>query len=352
MSTTIGGGPKPHWLEQVIRWAFPVGAVIVGVKFFNSHIAPTVISLFSNLESIFNGIFGAAAAFLAAAVLVIPIILVVSYFMTNPHMLSNLYTTICRGITKFFIKLDPLSYMDSYLERLIQKRKNLQKTRNEIAGKRVELQREVDEVLKSFQENMKNASAAKQLSEKHPKGSEKYEELKQLSAHHASMGKSDEISINKFKPMLEMFQKCETVLNKLEKNFGLSIENMKHDIKRRRREYETMKKMGYAFEQAADFINSDSKEARDFGYAIQSLEETVSQKIAYIEQFEKDSQIIMQTFDLKKQVNTNEGLELLEQFERNAHSIFLPENYADVTANAQVVSSTPLNSEFSSLLKK
>jgi hypothetical protein len=116
-------------------------------------------------------------------------------------------------------------------------------------------------------------------------------------------------------------------------------------------QYETLKKAAYGMKQAEDFINGNSKEARDYHMSISLLEESVTQKIAAIEQFEKDSKMMMQSIDLEKQMNANEGMKLLEQFEANGHSIFLPESFAELQP-AEVIASKPLKSEFASLLKK
>jgi hypothetical protein len=346
-------GEKATGLEKVIRWIIPAGLLLLGVKFFTSHIGPLFISFFDTLNGLFGSVLGAAGSFVAMICIVAPIAFAVLYVINNPHMVSNVYLNLCRRLSRAIIKYDPLGHMDSYVERLVIKLKNLRKTKVEIDAKRIELERQFKESEKSFKLNMNKASAAKELAAQHPKNSTAYLEAIQLANHHASMGRSDKENVDKYKPTLDLITRNLSILDRLETNWKYSIEGLKHEIKNKRMQYETLKKAAYGMKQAEDFINGNSKEARDYHMSITILEESVSKKIADIEQFEKDSKMLMQSIDLEKQMNASEGMRLLEQFEANGNSIFLPEDFSNPQAvPAQVVSSRPLNSEFASLLKK
>lgn len=344
MQTFNSGGGKPHIMEQVTRWAIPAGLIFLGAKFFNSAIAPTLISLFDNLTAILGG-------FWATAALGIPAVFIVMYVISNPQFIAMTYKNLCRKITGFFIKLDFLSYMDSYVDTLKQKLKNLELTKTALKAKRIELERMTNDIMTSFNLNMKKAKAAKEMASQLDRNDPQYASLMQTSSHHASMGSTDKQSIDSFKPMLDRMDKNLKFLDKLATNWGFSIEKLQHEVKRKRVEYETLKKMAHAIGQAEDFARGDTEAAKIYQASVAALEASLTEKIATIEEFEKKSKTVMDSIDLEKQMIDNEGMALLDEYERNGNSIFLPEDYQE----AVVVKSTPgipANSKFAELLKK
>ena len=329
MQTLNSGPDKSHWLEKIFRYGIPAGLIFLGAKFFNT-IIPTFISLFDNLTSLFG-------SFLAAAALGIPTVFIVMYLISNPTLVYMTYKNLCRKITGFFIKLDFLSYMDSYVETLKQKRKNLQTTKQALSAKRIELQRMTNDIIVSFDKNIRMAKAARDIGQT------------QQSAHHAGMASSDKQSIEQFKPILDRMDRNLKFLDKLDTNWGYSIERLEHEVKRKRVEYETLKKMAHAIGQAEDFARGDTEAAKIYKASVAALEESLTQKIAAIEEFEKNSKTVMESIDLEKQMIDNEGMKLLDEYEKNGDSIFLPEDFKEPV----VVSSKTLNtqSEFSHLLR-
>jgi hypothetical protein len=310
-----GGSERPHWFEKIVRFAIPAGIVGAGLIFLD-QILPFFTGIFNNLTSFFTSIIGATGAFVAMVVCVVPVVFAISYIMTHPQLVTMTYKNLCRRITKFFIKLDFLSYMDSYVEILKTKHANLGVTIKNLNAKKIELQRLTDEIVVSFEQNMKKASAAKKINDA------------QAASHHASMGGSDKESIDKYRPLLTKMDKSLIFLNKLSLNWGYSIEQLEHDIKRRRIEYETIKKHSQAIGQAEEFLRGDSEAARNYHLSIQALEESLTQKIAEIEKFEEDSKMLMKTLDLEQQMNVDEGMDLLNQYEENGNSIIFPDNFS------------------------
>jgi ABC-type multidrug transport system fused ATPase/permease subunit len=341
---------KPNGLEKVIRWIFPIGGVLLGMKFFTSHIAPFFTSFFDSVNGFFGSALGAFGSFLAFVVVVAPFAFLFLYFYNRPHMLSNIYLGLCRSLTRAIIKHDPLGHMDSYLERFQQSHLELKETIKSVDAKRIEMEREYEASSASFKKNMDTASAAKQVALKHSPNSETHVENMQLAAHHASMAESDRENVEKYKPTYELIKKQLVILNKVEGKWKFDIKELEYDIKNKRRQYETLKKTAAAAQKAQEFINGNSKEAKDFQMSVSILEEKITTKFAAIEQFQKDSKMIMQTFDLQQAMNESEGMKLLEQYEQNGNSILFGEKTVD--ANAQVLGSRPLNSEFSTLLSK
>ncbi len=279
---SFNSGDKDTTAEKIVRYAIPVGLLAVGVLTFNK-VAPVVISAFDNLTSLVGSMFAAAAV-------TIPAIFIILYVAQNPEFIKMTYRNICRKITSFFIKMDFLSYMDSYIETLKEKRRNLQITKVNIEGKKVKLSRMVAEILKAIDDNMRKASAAKRTNQK------------EQASLFASMASSDSESIKLYQPILQRMEKNLTFLEKLDENWGISITKLEHEIKRKRTEYETIREMYKGLSAAEMFASEDNEKTRIFKESLDALENSVTQKIAAIDDFEKRSKGVMDGIDIEKQL--------------------------------------------------
>jgi len=322
---------KSHWLEKIFRLAIPAGLIWGGIKLFN-YMAPTLITAFQN--------------FWVLCAVGIPAVFLIMYVVSNPMLIWMTYKNICHKITGLLIKLDFLSYMDRYVDILKEKRKNLQKSKQFIAGKKVELQRKIDKLTESMNQFLKLAKAAKQLGDNLKAG------------HNASLAGGDKETLELYIPMLRKLEANLLFLDKLDTNWGYGIEKLEHEVNRLRTQYQTMSEMAKAVGQAAEFANGDTEEAKVYKMSVAALEESLSQKVAAIEEFEKNSKNIMGNIDLEQQVQQNEGMDLLDQYMANNSTLFLPEDFGAVkdietklTGPNTNRGTTTKNNEFSELLK-
>lgn len=333
MQSFNSGLGKDHPMEKVIRWIIPIG-IVGGIVLGFNKIAPTLIGFFDNITSLVGSI-------AAAAIVTIPLVFIVLYVIQNPDFIAMTYKNICRKITSFFIKMDFLSYMDSYIDTLVEKRKNLQLTKTNIEGKKVKLERMIDDLMKVIDDNMRKASAFKKMAGKG-----------EQAALFASMAASDKESVLLYQPIMERMVKNLNFLEKLDENWGISIVKLKHEVKRKRTEYETIREMYKGLSDAEMFANGDNEKARIFQESLAALEESVSQKIAAIDDFEKRSKGVMDGIDMEKQMMNDDGLKLLEQYELNG-SLFLDAPNSTVGELTILPASAPKgNTSFSKLLRK
>src|SRR5690348_10328030 len=142
----FNGIGKDHPAEKVVRYLIPIGLIAAGVLTFNK-VAPVLINFFDNITNLVGSMF-------AAALVAIPAIFIVLYIMQNHKLIQFAYKNLCRKITSFFIKMDFLSFMDSYILNLKEKRKNLQLTKTKIEGKKVKLERQIEGLTAAIDDNM------------------------------------------------------------------------------------------------------------------------------------------------------------------------------------------------------
>lgn len=345
---TIGSRePKPHWMEKIIRLAIPAALIYGGIKLFNAF-SPTLIEFFNNFWHVV--LIGAPAVFLSM------------YVLQNRTFLSMAYKTICRKITSFFIKMDPLSFMDRYVDLLRAKRKGLQASKLNLKASKTQLERDMAELKKNIDEKMRMSKTAKNMGDTGE------------ASHQAGLAMTDKGSWDLYAPILHKMETNLIFLDKLDENWGRSIEKLSHTVEAKRKEFTTLKTMAKALNCAEEFAKGDTEANRIYKESVLALEEKVTQSLAYIEQFETDSKGVMKSIDIEKQMQSDEGLEMLAQYEKNG-SLFLEEDYskfqlqinpnADLFAkansnaavnnygNAQVNANTTNGSgEFTSFLKK
>ena len=339
---TIGSGePKPHWMEKVIRLAIPAGLIYGGIKLFNAF-APTLIEFFNNFWHVV--LIGA------------PAVLLVMFILQNPTFLWMGYKTLCRKITSAFIKMDPLSFMDRYVDLLKIKRKGLQASKTNLKANKIQLERDMAELKKNIDEKMRMSKAAKNMGDN------------EEASHQAGLAMTDKGSFDLYAPILRKMETNLAFLDKLDENWGRSIEKLSHTVEAKRKEFTTLKTMAKALNCAEEFAKGDTEANRIYKESVLALEEKVTQSLAYIEEFETNSKGVMKSIDIEKQMSQDEGLELLAQYEKNG-SLFLEEDYskfqmqinptADLFAKANAQAKTPSfnttktgSNEFSDFLKK
>lgn len=293
--TSVG---KSHPVEKIVRLLIPLTLIWGGIKLFNAF-APTLITFFSN--------------FWVLVGVGVPAIALVLYVAQNPKFLWMGYKTLCNKLTSFFIKLDPLSFMERYIDILNEKLKNLRVSKTTLEGKKVKLERLIDKLSGEVNDGMKKAMAAKKLGNEAVMNNEAY------------MASSTKQSVDLYTPILERMTNNLTFLSKLEENWDLSIQRLSHDVSRKREEYENLREMAKALGQAEEFANGDTEAGKIYQESVLALEDIVTQKIAYISEFEKKSKNIMGAIDIEKQMMNDEGMAMLEEYMKNDH-LLLPES--------------------------
>lgn len=317
------GPGKAHPLEKVIRFAIIGGLAFGAIKLVN-WLAPTLITFFTNIYLVIG--------------LGVPLLFFFLWVLGNRGLIWMTYKNICRKITEFFIKIDFLSYIDSYIEILEEKLANLQKSKDQLAGRHKNFQNNIASVKADAENNLKLAKAAKNM------------EDQTTMEYHASMANTSKQSLSRLEPVALRMEKNLQLLDKIEENWEFSINKLKHEVKIRRQEYEHMREAAKALGNIEAFMKGNSQEAKIFNSSLEELNLQLADKVAKIEAFEKRSKNMMNQIDLEKQMNSDDGMLLLAEFEQHGKDIFLPTDYSKnaIPVAAKVVGS---KSAFTNLLK-
>lgn len=275
------GGGKTPLAEKVFRW-LPVAGIAALVFYFWGLVSSFVLRTIED------------------TVWIVGYCLIGGLIWMNWTTLKLWYLGFAKKLSRLLVVYDPLAIMDGYLITLRKKFENLENVRLLIAGKKVKVERLIYDKEESYKANLSKARAAQKQGEE---GSAKSFAFK---AH------TDKQAIDLYMPILQKYMKNSEFLNSLAENWKTSIDTLDYTIASKREEFENMKALFQGLKSAEDFINSDSDSARIYAESVKALEENVSQKIAYIEDFERKAKPIMTNMKVENQANEDEAMRLLE----------------------------------------
>lgn len=303
-SSSTSGENRALWLQWLFRIGL-IGGLVYGGSLLINEFAPIINQAIKNIWILIG--FGAPLAFL------------VGYVVLNPMVCWMWYKGICRKITSFFVKMDPLSFMDSYAD-LIESKLNKLRTRiiTSLISKEKALEREIDAAKKAGAEAAKFGKAARDVGNKNQAG------------YYGTIVNNSQNTINIFMPLYTNVKAKRVFLEELAENWDYSARQLRETIKVKRNEYEILKTTVDGLKEAESWISSDNEAAKIYAMSVQALEETVTEKLGYITQFENKSKGLLDAIRLERGVRAEEGMAALEQFEEN-EQLFLPTDWNNIT---------------------
>lgn len=295
---TLPASDKTNGFQKILAFLLLIGVVWGAVKVINPFFADLV-ELMKNIWWLIG--------------LGTPLVLLTMYIVTNPLVIWGFFKTISWNLTKWLIKMDPLSVMDRYVEYLSKKLKGLMATIEILKGKQKKLDRRMEELSANINTNIKFGKAAMQI--KNNEG--------EVSLYGTKVA-GDKETLKLLQPLKVRIDKSLTFMTALADNWKFGIQKLEYQIQRKRDEYEIIKETAGGLKSAEEFINSDSQAGRLYGESLKALEESVTQKMGYIEEFERKSKDIMSAITIEKKVMQDEGLAEIESYMGN-NDLFLPD---------------------------
>ena len=223
------------------------------------------------------------------------------YMITNPLVVWGFFKTLAWNFTKFLIKMDPLSVMDRYVEYLKKKIEGLGKAIEGLTGKRDKLSRKIDELNDTIAENTKFGKAAVAQGKNAAAGT------------YGIKIQTDRSTLNLLTPLLQRANRNLELMQQLSENWSTSVEQLTYQIQGKRAEFEIISETYKGLKTAEDFVNSDSTAAKLYGQSVLELENQVTQRMGYIEEFERKSKGLMSNISIEKEANMDAGLAELQQ---------------------------------------
>lgn len=277
-----------------------IGAGILGgLGYLLYKMLPTLITLAEN--TLYLG-------FLIAA------IAAVVYMVIDPKVRNLVwfgYKSIMRWITGMFVQIDPIGILKSYVESLQDNLKDMNKQIGKLRGEMRKLKTIIDENQKNIKSNLKLASAAKD------KGKQGQMILKSRKA-----GRLRESNM-RLEDMYKKMQLLYRILTKMYENSEILLEDIQDQVKLKEQERKVIRASHGAMKSAMNIIDGKNDKRYMFDMALEAIAEDVGNKLGEMERFMEMSTNFMDSVDLQNGIFEEEGMEMLEKWEKESTSLLL-----------------------------
>jgi predicted nucleic acid-binding Zn-ribbon protein len=236
------------------------------------------------------------------------------YMILDPKMrnlIFYMYKSFMRWITGIFIQIDPIGILKSYVDDLKDNLKKMNKQIVVLKGQMRRLKQIMNDNKKNINNNLKLASAAK---EKDKKG------IMILKSRKAGRLRESNMKLDELYKKMEILYR---VLSKMYENSEILLEDIEDQVMVKEQERKAIRASHSAMKSAMNIIagNSDKKEM--FDRALEAIADDVSMKIGEMERFMEMSNNFMDSIDLQNGVFEEEGMELLDKWEKEGVSLIL-----------------------------
>lgn len=292
--------PKSFWKrpEGVTGILFLVAGLSVLAYFGFQSLALIQQALTSTL-----GIMGAAA--LVAALLFL------AFDRRTRNLIGYGYKSIMRWITGLFVQLDPIAILKNYLDDMKKSLRDMNKQIGVLRGQMQRLERNISDNQRDIDQSMKLAQRAK---------AEGNEPQMTLNLRKAARLKDSNAKLDNLRQRIQIMLR---VLVKMHDNSQILYEDTKDQIMVKEQERKAIRASHSAMQSAMNIINGNNDQRALFDQAMEALADDVANKVGEMERFMDVSKGFMDSIDLQSGVFEEEGLKMLEEWERTSTSQLL-----------------------------
>jgi hypothetical protein len=292
--------PKSFWQrpEGVTGMLF-MGGIILGGGYLLYKILPVLIDLAQNM--VYLGLLVAAFA-------------AIVFVLLDPrarNLVWYFYKSIMRWLTGLFVQIDPIGILKSYVEDLED---NLSKMNKQIGMLRGQMQKLKEIIItnqKQIDNNLTIANKAKETNN---------QAIMVLKARSAGRLKESNFKLDDLYKKMEVLYR---VLGKMYENSEILKEDIKDQVMVKEQERKAIQASHSAMTSAINIINGNSDKKAMFDMAMEAVTDDVAMKVGEMERFMDMSSNFMNSIDLQNGVFEEEGLKMLDQWEKEGTSILL-----------------------------
>lgn len=247
------------------------------------------------------------------------------FMVLDPRMrnlIGYMYKSVMRKITSLFVQLDPIGILKSYVEELNKNLRSMNRQISQLRGQMHKLKEIIHNNKKSIQENLQEAHHAKENNK---------QAVLILKSRQAGRLKESNLRLEDLYRKMEILYR---VLNKMHENSYILMEDIKDQVSVKEQERKAIHASHNAMRSAMSLISGDPDKRAMFDMAMEAITEDVSKKVGEMERFMKLSSNFMDSVDLQQGIFEEEGLKMLEQWEKEGVSLILGEEKANILTEA------------------
>jgi phage shock protein A len=232
-----------------------------------------------------------------------------TYVVLDPKMRNLVwyaYQSVMRWITGIFVRIDPISILKSYIDDLGENLKKMSKQIGNLRGQMRQLSDLMATNTAEIENNMRLAEQAKQQGDQANMA---------LSARKAARLQE---ANGKYDALLKKMDILYRVLTKMYENSELVLEDTRDQVKMQEQEYQAIKTSHGAIKSAMSILTGDPDKRAMYDQALEALANDVGSKVGEMERFMDMSRGLMDSIDLQNGVFEEEGLRMIEEWEKKS----------------------------------
>jgi predicted nucleic acid-binding Zn-ribbon protein len=303
--------PKPFWKRpEGVTGALVLGGIIIGGAW-------VVTSFLGAIAAFISTTLGLVVSLLALGVII--------FMALDPKvrtLISYMYKSLMRWVTGLFIQIDPIAILRSYVDDLKDNLNKMSRQMNQLRGQMHKLKEMIVNNKKTIASNLTLASKAKEQNKK-----------AQVILKSRKAGRLKESNMK----LEDLYRKMEVlyrVLSKMYENSEILVEDVQDQVMVKEQERKAIRASHSAIQSAMSIIKGDSDKRMMFDQAMEAIADDVSQKVGEMERFMEMSESFMQSVDLQNGIFEEEGLKMLEKWEKEGASLILGEEKTDLLEQA------------------
>ncbi len=229
------------------------------------------------------------------------------------NLIWYMYKSFMRRITGLFVQIDPIKILENYVEYL---KKNMRKMNTHITQLKGQISQLKTIILKNRREMEHSIKLAEQA--------KKQGKNELITINTRQYGRLKETN-ERYQKLLDKMLVLYKVLNKIHVNSGYLIQDTENDVRMRKQELKAIRTSHSAMKRAMSIIQGDPDKRLIFDMATETVVEDIHNKIGEMERFIEISGSFIDSIDLQNGIYEQEGLEILEKFEKEGSSFLFGE---------------------------
>ncbi|NJN34836.1 MAG: hypothetical protein HC817_11870 [Saprospiraceae bacterium] len=221
------------------------------------------------------------------------------------------YKSFMRAITRLFVNIDPIGVLKGYIEHLEGSLGKMTKQMNQLRGQMHKLKELMVNNQKEIQANLMQASKAKDAQKE-----------AQMILKTRKAGRLTDSNMR----LDDLYKRMETlyrILKKMHETSFIMAEDLKDQILVKETERNAIMASHSAMQSAMSILTGNPDKRAMFDMALEAVANDVSAKMGEMENFMNMSDKIMKGIDLQNGVFEEEGLKMLEEWEKKGSSLLL-----------------------------
>jgi hypothetical protein len=227
------------------------------------------------------------------------------------NLVWYMYKSIMRSITGIFVKLDPIAILKGYVNDLKENLRKMNRQISMLRGQMHKLQELILNNRKEIQSNLTLASQAKQTDK---------QAVLILKSRKAGRLKESNMKLEDLYKKMEILYR---VLGKMYENSEVMLEDIQDQVEIKEQERIAIHASHSAMRSAMNIISGDKDKRAVFDMALEAIADDVGNKVGEMERFMDMSENFMKSVDLQNGIFEEEGMKMLEKWEKEGVSSIL-----------------------------